>query len=273
MTAHTISCVTSSEQGLFSNTYLVEAPFGVVVVDPPMLLSDARAVARRLEQTGRPLAGIIYTHPHPDHVNGGTVVRGSTEVPVFATPETDRVSRAIDADKRAFWTQQFPDDYPPVTTFATDLVPGGRTVDVGGATFEVVDIGAGECAAASLWVTGSDAFVGDLAYAGAHPWLFEGRSAAWLAQLDAATPVLAGRTLHLGHGGSGGLELLTDQTAYLTAYRDAVRELAGGRPALDQAATARLVERMVAFWPHAALVDLVAMSADAVAAELAAESA
>ena len=271
MSTHPTTRLTSSAAGLFSNTYVVDAPDGVIVVDPPMLTSDARAVRAYLDTRDRPLAGIVYTHPHPDHVNGGTLVRAGSGAPVYATPETDRVSREIDGPKRDFWTEQFPDDYPPLTKFATELVPGGTTVTIGGLPFEVVDIGPGECAAASVWICGDDAFVGDLVYANMHPWLFEGRSGAWLAQLEASSAVLDGRTLYAGHGAPGGTELLVAMADYLRAYRAAVRDLADGRSALDEDGTAELARVMSLVWPSAPLLDLVLMSADSIAAELAAE--
>jgi glyoxylase-like metal-dependent hydrolase (beta-lactamase superfamily II) len=265
-----ITTVTSSPAGLLSNTHLVDAPAGVVVVDPPMLLSDARAVRTQLAALGRPLAAFVYTHPHPDHVNGATEIRGDLDVPVFATAQTAQVSREIDGPKREYWTSVYPGDYPPVTTFPTHLVADGESPDIAGLTFQVHDMGAGECATAALWTTGDDAFVGDLVYSNAHPWLFEGRSAAWLEQLDRARPLLEGRRLHVGHGPSGDVTLLDEQGRYLRAYREAVADLAAGAAGLDDAAKAELLRRMERVWPGAPLGDLVGMSADAVAEELAA---
>ena len=66
-----------------------------------------------------------------------------TDVPVYATPDTDRISRAIDGPKREFWTPVYHDDYPPTTTFATVLVKGGTVITVAGVPFEVHDIGRG----------------------------------------------------------------------------------------------------------------------------------
>lgn len=265
----TLTSVTSSANGLLSNTHLVDAPQGVVVIDPPMLLSDARAVRDELATLGRPLAAFVYTHPHPDHVNGATEIRGDLDVPVYATPDTDRVSREIDGPKREFWTPIHPGDYPPVTTFPTVLVHDGQTIGIAGLPFTVHDVGAGECETAALWITGDDAFVGDLVYSHAHPWLFEARSAAWLEQLDRARPLLTGKRLHVGHGTSGSTDLIDEQARYITAYRQAVTELADGADSLDEEAKAELLRRMDAVWPGAPLGDLVTMSADPVAAELA----
>jgi glyoxylase-like metal-dependent hydrolase (beta-lactamase superfamily II) len=266
--APVIETVTSGPNGLFSNTYLVDAPDGMIVVDPPMLLSDARAVRTRLLELGRPLAAFIYTHPHPDHVNGATEIRGTAEVPVYATPETDEMSREIDGPKREFWTAIYPEDYPPETTFATVLVKDGA-VDIAGLPFTVRDVGAGECATAALWMVGKDAFVGDLVYSNAHPWLFEGRTYAWLEQLERARPLLGGMQLHVGHGVSGGSELIDEQARYILAYQRAIRELSQGATSLSDEAKAELLQRMDQIWPGAALGDLVTMSADAVAVELA----
>jgi glyoxylase-like metal-dependent hydrolase (beta-lactamase superfamily II) len=263
--------MTSSPAGLLSNTYLIVAPAGVIVVDPPMLLSDARAVRRRLVDLALPLAAFIYTHPHPDHVNGATEIRDGLQVPVHAAAETDRVSREIDGPKRKFWTSHFPGDYPPETTFATHLARDGDTVDIAGQPFAVHEIGPGECATGALWITGDDAFVGDLAYSHVHPWLFEGRSAQWLRQLEQARPLLRGKRLHVGHGAPGGAELLDEQDHYIRVYREAVAHLAHGKDTLDDEAKGELARHIDSTWTGAPLLDLVTMSADSIAAELAAE--
>jgi hypothetical protein len=54
--------------------------------------------------------------------------------------------------------------------------------------------------------------------------------------------------------------------------RETVRNLAGGAPSLSDAAKEQLTARMSAFLPDPALEWLVGLSADAVAAELTAET-
>lgn len=258
-----ITRIVSGPDGLLSNTYLIEAPGGMIVLDPPMLLSDARAVKARVQELGGPVAAFIYTHPHPDHVNGATEIRGVLDVPVHATVDTDRVSREIDADKRIFWTEIYPDDYPPVTTFPTHLATDGDAVAHSPAPMP--------CTGA-VWITGDDAFVGDLAYSHAHPWLFEGRSNQWLEQLDRVKPLLEGKRLHVGHGEPGDPSLLEEQQRYIRAFQDAVRELSDTGGKLDDEARIALAARMDSVWPGASLAALVGMSADPVAAELRAGS-
>jgi hypothetical protein len=103
-----------------------------------------------------------------------------------------------------------------------------------------------------------------------HPWLFEGRSNAWLAQLDAARALLGGvGTLHVGHGPDAGPDLLATQSSYIRAYQDAVREISNGKPVLDDDGKAELERRMATYLPTALLPALITMSADPVAVELA----
>ena len=148
----------------------------------------------------------------------------------------------------AFWTPVYHDDYPPTTTFATVLVKGGTVITVAGVPFEVHDIGPGECETASLWVSGDVAFVGDLVYSHAHPWLFEARTATWLDQLARVRPLLVGKTLYVGHGATGTVELLDAQAEYIRMYQNAVIELA-----LAMAPHGGTLHRLVGGWRQPAL--------------------
>jgi glyoxylase-like metal-dependent hydrolase (beta-lactamase superfamily II) len=98
-------------------------------------------------------------------------------------------------------------------------------------------------------------------------------SAAWLDALDRAPALLAGiDTLYPGHGRPAGPQALDAQRRYQLMLREAVRNLADGEAALSDTAKEELTARMSAFLPDPALAWLVGLSADAVAAELAAES-
>jgi glyoxylase-like metal-dependent hydrolase (beta-lactamase superfamily II) len=83
----TIHTYRSGESALFVNSYLIEGEGGVVSIDAPMLVSDARAYCARLEALRKPLAGVLLTHPHPDHYNGLTELVAGLEVPILALRE------------------------------------------------------------------------------------------------------------------------------------------------------------------------------------------
>ena len=76
-------------------------------------------------------------------------------------------------------------------------------------------------------------------------------------------------TLYPGHGPEASLDRLEAQKAYLLAYSVALRELSGGEPVLTESAKEELEARMETYLPGAPLRFMVALSADAVAAELA----
>lgn len=257
---------TTGEAGFAVNSYLVESSAAVVAVDAPFLRSDARALRERLDAIGKPLAGVLITHAHPDHVNGiGTLVDGLGEVPILATADVDRVHRQIDGPKREQWTPVYGDDYPRSAVFATRLVRDGERVDLAGLEFVVHDVGPGESPSASVWALGERVFVGDLAYDDVHPYLLEPDVSAWLAQLDSARAVLpADATLYPGHGHPGGREMLARQRLYLEHYVASVGQLALGGT-LDEPAVVELERRMDEHLPGGALRMLVALGAEPVA--------
>ena len=50
------------------NSFVIHGPDGVVV----LTVSDAALVREAVTRAGRPLAGVVITHPHPDHYAGGS---------------------------------------------------------------------------------------------------------------------------------------------------------------------------------------------------------
>ena len=71
-----------------------------------------------------------------------------------------------------------------------------------------------------------------------------------------------------GHGGIVPIAGVDCQVAYLEAYRRNVRELAGGRPEIDDAAKIEPTRRITAVEPFKLLAFYIVMGADAVAREL-----
>src|SRR5215208_612201 len=99
---------TAGANGLFVNSYLVEADDGVVAIDGSLLVSDARAFRARLDALHKPLLAVLVTHGHPDHFNGVVeLVRGQGDVAIYATPEGKAVIDEVAEPKRAQWSPTY----------------------------------------------------------------------------------------------------------------------------------------------------------------------
>ena len=266
----------SGETGLFVNSYLVEGAGGVVAVDAPLLLSDGRAFRARLEALGKPLVGVLVTHPHPDHYNTITELVAGADVPVIAHRDVDREIRAQDDAKRAQWGPMFGHEWPASATFPNRTVADEESVEFGDLRFTAWDFGPCESESETVWLLdgGDTAFVGDLAFNGTHAYLADGHTDAWLAALDRAEEALAGvRTLYVGHGPPAAPAVLADQRRYLLMAREAIGRIAGGRAQLSEDEANRVASVMERYLPGAPLTWLVVAGASAVAAELAQETA
>ena len=127
-----IEQVTLSMDGFEVNSYVVHAPEGDIVVDagaePEKILSATQA----------PVAAILVTHGHADHVNALDIVRRETGARVYMHPE--------DAEGKV-------SDYEPLED--------GRALDVAGLGIRVLHT-PGHSLGSVTFVIGDDQIVGDL---------------------------------------------------------------------------------------------------------------
>ena len=65
-----------------TNTYLIDAPGGVLVLDPGP--DDPAHVQHVLAAAGAPVAGILLSHTHHDHLGATAALRAATGAPVHA---------------------------------------------------------------------------------------------------------------------------------------------------------------------------------------------
>ncbi|MHA6764818.1 MBL fold metallo-hydrolase [Streptacidiphilus sp. PAMC 29251] len=266
---------TAAETGLSVNSYLLEGPRGVVVIDTSLLNSDIAALGARLRALRKPLLAVFVTHAHPDHFNGVHALVGDSDVPVYATGGVARTIRRIADAKRAQWGPVYGPEWPAVTGYPTVELADKEQVGIDGATYTAREVGPAESHADSFFLVRPSggrtvAFIGDLAFHHVHSYTADGHSGLWLEALDALAVELAEATrLFPGHGVPAGPELFAAQRQYLLFYREVVRRLADGRPALDEAAKAELDRELQRFLPGAPLTWMIGLGADAVAAELA----
>jgi glyoxylase-like metal-dependent hydrolase (beta-lactamase superfamily II) len=259
----------SDEKGFAVNSWLVSTATGLGVIDTQFTVSEADKLARAVENTGRPLQGIVVTHPHPDHFNGVCRLLRIARVPVYATRATIEGIHASADAKRAQWKPLYGDDYPEQTCEPDSAVPADGTVRIDRTVFKFQDFGPGEASDESIIVVPSlkAVFVGDLIYRDMHPWLAEGRSGLWLRQLDrlkAAVP--KDFVIYPGHGAAGGTVVIGAQRRYIEDFRSAT-EAAAGSTGLSPEASQILVSKTRAQYPGWALEMLIPMNATAIAKE------
>jgi hydroxyacylglutathione hydrolase len=127
-----IEQVTVSMDGFEVNSYVIHAPEGDIIV-------DAGAEPERiLDATRAPVAAILVTHGHADHVNALEQVRRDTGAPVYMHPG--------DAEGKV-------GDYEPLQD--------GRLLDVAGLGIRVFHT-PGHSPGSVTFVVGNDQIVGDL---------------------------------------------------------------------------------------------------------------
>ena len=249
------------------NSFLVHGPEGLVVVDGMLTVSDAALVHQAIDDSGLPLAGVVVTHPHPDHYAGLGHLRGVHDVPIVATTAVAEIIRRDDRLKDEIVGPMMGDDWPTTRVFPNQTVDDVDEVRLGGLTLSVRALGPGESHADSIWfLDDSTAFAGDIAYNGMHAYLADGCWRDWLLMLDRLAAELPDDiTLHVGHGPSGGKPLLSSQRRYITAF---VESVARNADAVDRGDHTGVVEDMRRLLPTDALLFLMELSIAPVRAAL-----
>ena len=259
------------------NTYWVEGPEGVVVIDGQRELSKARQVRAQIEATGKPVAAVVLTHPHPDHFGGiGVFAPAGSGVPVYGSRQT-RDSIAEDRFGLVKASHDVVgDDFPAEVTLPDRLLEDGETIHAAGLELVAHEWGEGEAECMTvLHLSAAHAlFCADVVQDRMTAFLLEGRSSAWLGQLRrlrSAFPDV--ETLYPGHGEPGAPEVLIDrQIDYLDTFRALVEAEAddGELPeGADLRVAAAMAERYPGYEPVAAIPDLLKQDVAPVAKELA----
>lgn len=138
-----------------TNCYLVRAERGAaeaVVIDPGW---DAAQLRLELEHMGASCAAILLTHTHFDHIGGVAELAEGTGAPVYVSAE------AVGALESPLT--------PPGLTITpytgASHVAGGDTLDLGGITFEVLDV-PGHAPGHIAFAANGALFSGDVLFAG-----------------------------------------------------------------------------------------------------------
>jgi glyoxylase-like metal-dependent hydrolase (beta-lactamase superfamily II) len=267
--AHAPLIVHRFQASLFPvNAYLIESPLDVVAVDATLGVSDGRRLRARVDETGKPLAGIIVTHTHPDHYGAVAALVSGLDVPVYAVGGVDEGIRRDDDAKERILRPLFGDEWATTRTFPTHKVHDGDRVSIGSMTFRVVDVGPGESPHDSWWVLESggppQVFLGDLIYNHMHAYLADGFSEPWLQNLARAKRELPPEAeLFVGHGAPvRGPEMFDWQAGYIETFLEAVRSGAETDGLSGDELTEAVARRMKEYLPQDDLGFLMRLSVE-----------
>ena len=212
----------SSNWGFSTNTFWIDGPDGVVLVDTQFLPSATEEMLSWVERTtGKSVVLALVLHPNPDKFNGAATLQ-KHGVRVVTSDEVRALVPAVHAKRlRAFGARYAPDyprDAPKLDSFGavtTDLNAAGLVLRA-----HVLGAGCSEAHVALEWE--GHVFTGDLVASGGHSWMELGLLDEWhkrIAELRALHPTY----VHPGRGPSGGPELLDAEDAYLHKVEEVVR--------------------------------------------------
>lgn len=218
-----VGVFTSIPWGFDTNTFWIEGPTGVVVIDTQFLPSEAaRALAHIEETTGKRVVMAVVLHPNPDKFNGAEVYRAHG-ARVVSSAQVVAAIPAVAAQRRRAFLSRYAPDYPTQDPTVEPFGDASTTLEVAGLSLRLHVLGRG-CSEAHVAVEwNGHLFGGDLLVSGTHAWLELGNARAWrerVAELRALHP----RRVHPGRGPSGGAEILDGTDRYLARVLTLTRE-------------------------------------------------
>ena len=263
----TLDTYNPGEKAIFAvSSVLVEGRTQAILIDAQFSATDARALAKRIEASGKTLTTIYISHGDPDYYFGLDVLhRAFPAARVLATPQTIAHIRATGDQKLKVWGPKLGADAPK-----TIVVPepvGGDTLSVDGQPLRIVGLDGPQPDRTFVWIPSLRAVVGGIPVVGGeHVWMADTQTAEshrdWLATLDRIRDLKPAKVVpgHYAPGTPLDLRTVAFTGDYIRAFDE---ETAKASTASD------LVEAMKKRYPHLGGVDSLVLSAKVAKGEMA----
>ncbi|WP_266218288.1 MBL fold metallo-hydrolase [Paraliomyxa miuraensis] len=205
----------SAEYSASVNSWLIEGPTEIGLVDAQMVIPEAEAVVELLKSRNKELAWVWITHAHPDHYAGLAVIAEAfPEVRLLARPQT-----ANDAPQlRVRFDEPLQKFFPGLMAAPVELTPyEAQSLHVDGVEVRIESFVGGEhgfSTALSIPVLKA-MLIADLVYNRVHPWLNEMDVDTLLAHVETLAQLEGIETFYPGHGEPFGKDYLPTYVQYV----------------------------------------------------------
>jgi len=269
----TVHTYKSKEPMLSVNAFIVEAEKELVIVDTTLTMSDSKALNMKAQEINKPIAGIILTHGHPDHVAGAYNISPGKNVPIYALASVKKLMEDTEQMKHQQWSNVFGEEWVPKWVYPNTIVADGALVKIAGLSFKVLDLGSGgDCDANSIWLLDGEnpvAFLGDFIYNDNHTYMADGSILRWLGNLNRYEDLLKNyHTYYIGHGDACDYSALVKQKNYLLYYCSELLKATDGSAIFNEQQKIEFETAMLAKFPTYGCQFMVGLSMNKVAEEL-----
>jgi len=222
---------------------LISGERDAVLVDTPITVEQARALANWIAASGKNLTTIYATHGHGDHFFGtSTVLERFPGARFVARPDVIKVMRqqASPESLATFWNPRFPGQISSHLAIAEELA--GNVINLEGHDLVSVPLGFTDTASTTCLHVPSIGLIvaGDAAYNGVHLHLSESpdqqKRQEWVAALDKMES-LTPRAVIAGHkrvGTDDSPRILGETRRYIRDFERLAMQTATARELYDQ---------------------------------------
>jgi len=224
-----IGSYTSSSWGFDTNSYWIEGPDGVVLIDTQFLPSAANEAVDIAESvTGKKVVMAIVLHANPDKFNGTATLK-ARGIRVVSSKQVVELIPQIDKHRRDWFYDRYEPDYPEKLVLPEALWDKTQEFEVAGLRLKAYIIRGAVSDAHLLIGLDDHLFVGDLLVNKYHSWMELGKSKEWLARLTEIKKFVNPKVIHPGRGyAMGGDTLLDQQEAYLRFIKKTISDFYTG---------------------------------------------